>query len=185
MNASIEVRIARVRLFRPSESEISIWGLQTKATWSESFLQAGNKRPPCITISWLIGGASKSGCHSRGPESRVVARIDFALSVYSLRLELINIYGAHNAACWARPIISPLTALRYLGARILGNVCGCVLQMQRSEHFPLKDLCSLTCNLKARTTDSSRRRKAKLSLCGILFLCSRNNNWGKDAELKD
>lgn len=100
-----------------SDSEALIWGLENRnkdkgyLKWiiSNRF-HAGNKRPPSITISWLIV-AFKSGCssprHSRSRPKSIPA-----LSVCSLRLDVINIYGAHNAARWARPIISPLTALR-------------------------------------------------------------------------
>jgi len=76
--------------------------------------RAGNKRPPCITISWLIGASKSGSVPLQSTWSQSKTRIDSALSVCSLRLEVINIYGAHNAARWARPIISPLTALRYL-----------------------------------------------------------------------
>lgn len=34
--------------------------------------------------------------------------------------------------------------------------CLCVFRVQRSEHFQLRDLCALTCNLKARTTNGCR-----------------------------
>lgn len=40
--------------------------------------------------------------------------------------------------------------------RVSMCVCLCVFRVQRSEHFQLRDLCALTCNLKARTTNGCR-----------------------------